>query len=198
MNDQILSFLDRLDEALIPFAKEGECFHMYHLGRSALVMHYGFRLSTNDIDVVGMQNPALDQKALELLGKDTAMARTLGLYLDLVSPGEPSLPGWFRKRAEQVLPGNWRVLRLWKLEVHDLAASKLKSFRTNDRADLQALCDRGLLNAGKLRASLEAAFPFRSPKEEDAEDDLDNPDWGRALTHFKRVEAYLNGQIPSI
>jgi hypothetical protein len=68
MNDQILSFLDRLDEALIPFAKEGECFDMFHLGRSALVMHYGFALSTRDIDIVWMRNSDLEQKAIELVG----------------------------------------------------------------------------------------------------------------------------------
>ena len=54
---------------------------------------------------------------------------------------------------------------------HDLAASKLKSFRPQDRADLQAMCDRGLLTAGRLRESLEEAFPWRSPKEGDEEDD---------------------------
>src|SRR5438067_811566 len=67
MNEDIWVFLDRLDEALIPFAKEGEHFDMYHLGRSALVIHHGFRLSTSDIDVVGRQNPDnLEQKAIEL------------------------------------------------------------------------------------------------------------------------------------
>jgi hypothetical protein len=50
----------------------------------------------------------------------------------------------------------------------------------------------------KLRASLEEAFPWRSPKEEDAEDDPDTPNWGKALTNFKRVEDYLNGKIMSI
>jgi hypothetical protein len=137
MNDEISSFLDRLDEALIPLAKEGERFDMYLLGRSALLMLYGFPISTRDIDVVDRQNPNLDQKAVELFGKNTAMAETLGMYLDLVSQGLPPLPHWSRKRAEAV-PGSWQVLRLWKLEAHDLAATKLKSFRPKDRQDLQA------------------------------------------------------------
>jgi hypothetical protein len=92
MNDQILSFLFHLDEALLPFAKEGERFDMFHLGRSALVMHHGFPLSTKDIDIVGRQNPELDQKAIELFGEGSPMARSLGLYLDLVSPVLPPLP----------------------------------------------------------------------------------------------------------
>jgi hypothetical protein len=82
MNDRICSFLDRLDEALLLLTKEGDCFNLFHLGRSSLVMHHGFQLSTSDIDFVGMQNAELDQKALELFGKGTAMAEKLGLYLD--------------------------------------------------------------------------------------------------------------------
>jgi hypothetical protein len=49
-----------------------------------------------------------------------------------------------------------------------------------------------------LRASLEAAFPLRSPKAEDAEYDPDEPDWGKALANFKRVEDYLNGKSASL
>jgi hypothetical protein len=197
MTDEILSFLNRLDAALTPFAKEGERFDMFLLGRSALVMLYGFTLSTRDIDVVGRLNPNLDAKALELFGKDSATAASLGIYLDPVPQGLPPLPHWYRKRAEMV-PGSWSVLRLWKLEVHDLAATKLKSFRAKDRQDLQALCDRGFLTAARLRESLEAAFPLRSPKAEDAENDPDSPDWGTALANLRRVEAYLNGEISSI
>ena len=197
MNDQLLAFLDRLDEVLAPLAKEGECFNAYLLGRAALVMHYGFPLSTNDVDFVWMRESNLEQKAIDLLGKGSALAQSLGLYLDLVPQGLPPLPGGFRRRSVAV-PGNWQVLRLWKLEVHDLATTKLRSFRPKDRQDLQELCDRGLLDPAKLRESLENAFPWRSPKAEDAENDPDNPDWSKAHANFRRVEDYLNGKITSI
>jgi hypothetical protein len=197
MNDQIRLFLNRLDEELIPLAKEGERFDMYLLGRSALVLHYQFPLSTTDIDIVWLRESSLEETAISLSGRGSKLAQALGLYLDAVAQGLPPLPRWFRNRSEP-LPGDWRVLRLWKLEVHDLAATKLKSFRPQDREDLQSLCDRGLLKPGKLRESLEEAFPLRSQKPEDDEDDPDNPDWGRALANCKRVEAYLAGRIPSI
>src|SRR5437899_688294 len=77
MNERIAAFLNRLDEVLTPFVKEGERFELYHLGRSSLVMHYGFQLSTSDIDFVGRQNRLLDDKAIELFGKGTAMAENL-------------------------------------------------------------------------------------------------------------------------
>jgi hypothetical protein len=69
MNEQILSLLKHLDEALVPLAQLGEHFDLYHLGRSALVMHYGFLLTTNDVDFVAMKNPNLDEKAIELLAR---------------------------------------------------------------------------------------------------------------------------------
>ncbi len=198
MTDEIPSFLNDLDAALANFAEEGERFNMFLLGRSALVMLYRFTHSTRDVDIVGWVNPPqLEAKVRELAGKDSAMAKARGIYLDLVPPALPPLPGWYRQRAEEVA-GSWKVLRLWKLEIHDLAVTKLKSFRPKDRQDLQALCDRGLLNAAALRASLEAAFPLRSPKAEDAESDPDSPDWGTALTNFKRVEDYLNGKTGSL
>ncbi len=82
MNDQIRASLDRLDEELLPFAKEGARFDMFLLGRAALVLSYHFPLSTQDIDIVWMQNSELERKALEVLGKGSALAKALGLYLD--------------------------------------------------------------------------------------------------------------------
>lgn len=198
MDERLRIFLDRVDAALVPFVKEGERFDIYHLGRSALMMHYDFPLATSDVDFVGMQNDSeLEKKAVELFGKDTPLALAAGFYLDPVAPEIPPLPGRFRERCEAVA-GPWKVLRLWKLEANDLAATKLKSFRPHDRADLQALCDRGLIDAGKLRAALESAFPFRSPKAGDEEDDPDNPDWTKAVASYKRVVSYVNGEITSI
>lgn len=82
-----------------------------------------------------------------------------------------------------------------EFEAHDLAATKLKSFRTTDRQDLQMMCDRSLLDAKKLRASLEAAYPYSIPGKDD-EDDPSNR--VGAFNHLERVEAYLRGEVPSI
>lgn len=194
MNDQFRAFFERIDQELLPFAKEGARFDMFLLGRAAMVLTYQFPLATQDIDFVLMRDSDLESKAIELFGKGTALTKALGLYLDPVPQGLPPLPGGFRHRC-QLVPGDWKVLRLWMLEVHDLATTKLKSFRAKDREDLQLLCDQGWLSAAKLRASLQAAFPFAA---HDVEDDPDTPDWTNALAGFKRVEAYLNGEIASI
>lgn len=196
MNNEIYALLDHLDAALCPLA-DGASLNIYLLGRAAMVLSYNVSLSTKDIDIVSRQESKLEQKALELSGKDSRLARSLGLYLDPVPQGLPPVPMGFEQRCKLVT-GNWKVLKVWTPDVHDLAATKLKSFRPQDREDLQLLCDRAQLNKTKLRESLDKAFPFRSPKVEDAEDDPDTPDWGMAYSNLKRVEAYLAGSISSI
>jgi len=103
---------------------------------------------TRDVDVVQSEYPLppLFQKALDLFGQGTAKAREFGLYLEAVPSGLPPLPCWYDKRSQE-MPGNWKVIRLWQLEIHDLAATKLKSFRRQDRDDLRSLCDTGQIQA---------------------------------------------------
>jgi Nucleotidyltransferase of unknown function (DUF6036) len=196
MTNEIYALFDKLDEELRPGAA-GEYLDIYLLGRAAMVLSYNVFLSTKDIDIVSWQKSRLEQRAIELSGRESRLARSLGLYLDPVPPGLPPVPTGFEQRCT-LLPGNWKVLKVWLPDVHDLATTKLKSFRPQDREDLQLLCDRGLLNKTKLRESLDKAFTFRSPKVDDAEDDPDTPDWGKALGSFRRVEAYLEGFLSSI
>ena len=162
---------------------------MYHLGRSALVLRYQATLTTKDIDVVQMRTP-LEEKAHELFGKDSAKAKELNLYLDLVSEGLPPLPGGYKSRSKEV-PGNWQVIRLWELEVHDLAATKLKTFRPQDRQDLKFLCDQGILRANKIRESLEKAWMWTTAKDGDDERDA-------AFANLEFVIAYLEGGGPRV
>lgn len=186
MNDQIRRLLDALDAELARVAAPGERLDLYHLGRSALVLHYGAKgISTQDVDVVQMGNSELENKAIQLFGKGTPRAKAIGLFLDPVPQAMPPLPQWFRKRCTEI-SGAWRVIRLWKLEVHDLAATKLKSFRPQDRQDLQALCDEGFLDAKELRKSFDSAFLWTTPKDGD-------PDRDRAERHLERVIDYLEG-----
>jgi hypothetical protein len=83
--------------------------------------------------------------------------------------------------------GGWRVIRLWRLEIHDLAATKLGCFRPQDREDLQLLCDMSLLRADKLREAVELAFIWSMEKDGD-------PNRDRAFAHLERVVLYLQGK----
>jgi hypothetical protein len=190
MTDEIHRFLAALDQALEALAAGEFRLDLYLLGRSALVLQYGARVSTRDFDIVQMRGSPLEEKAVALFGKDTANARALGLYLDPVPQGLPPLPQWFRKRCRPIA-GDWRVLRLWALEPHDYAATKLKSFRAKDREDLRFLCDQGLLDPAELRRSVESAFVWVAEKDDD-------PDRDRAFLHLERVTDYLEGKTRSV
>jgi hypothetical protein len=104
----------------------------------------------------------------------------------MVQDALPPLPLGFRSRCGQV-HGQWQIIRLWQLEIHDLAATKLKSFRPQDRDDIQFLCDRGRLRADKLTQALELAFIFTMEKDGD-------PDRERAFANLERVKLYLDGK----
>jgi len=191
MVEQILRLLTALDAALAEEAKEGERLNLYLIGRSALALHYHLDLApggTRDVDVVQFQHPLppLFRKALELFGQGTAKARAFGLYLEAVPSGLPPLPCWFDKRSHEV-HGEWKVIRLWQLEVHDLAATKLLSFRSQDRDDLRFLCDEGQLHAEGLKGSLESAFRWTTEKDGDTSRD-------RAFANLEKVIAYLDGR----
>jgi hypothetical protein len=195
MDEQIMRLLKALDGTLAEIAGEGERLDLYLIGRSALALHHHLEIApggTRDVDIVQRSHPSppLFQKAIELFGQGTAKADELGLYLEAVPSGLPPLPCWYDSRSKEV-PGDWKVIRLWQLEIHDLAATKLKSFRRQDRDDLRFLCDASQLHAERLRASLESAFRWTSEKDGD-------PDRERAFANLERVVAYLDGRSSTL
>ncbi len=50
--DEILGFLQAIDEELAVRAAEGERLDLYLIGRSALILRYGVDLATRDVDIV--------------------------------------------------------------------------------------------------------------------------------------------------
>jgi hypothetical protein len=188
MNESMRRFFQEMDEALIPFANR-QRLELYHLGRSALVWRFQATFSTKDIDTVQTRTP-LEEKAHELFGRDAPTAKELGFYLDLVPDGLPPLPAGYQTRSVEV-PGVWQIIRLWKLEANDLAATKLRAFRPQDREDLRFLCDQGILQGAKLRESLEKAWIWSTAK--DGNDQRD-----AAFANLELVIAYLEGRATGI
>jgi hypothetical protein len=162
--DEIRKFLHELDVALIPFAN-GQRWDVYLIGRAALVLQHHAPFATKDVDFVRLSAP-LEAKAAELFGKNSAKAQELDFYLEFVPDGLPPLPGGFQTRSTQV-NGEWQVIRPWVLEPNDLAVTKMKSFRPQDRQDLQFLCDEGVLQADKLRESMNKAWMWTTGKDGD-------------------------------
>ncbi len=169
MKERIVRFLNALDAALVPVAA-GERLDLYHIGRSALVWKHGFQSATEDIDVVRPRHDQrLVEEALELFGRGTRKAVEFGLYLEVVPEGLPPVTGGSFKRATEVVE-RWESIRLFHLEDHDFAVTKLKRFSTKDRDDIRAMCDLGLLDPDTLARRVIDAYPLRlrDDKDDDA------------------------------
>lgn len=187
MKDRILAFLNAIDAALAATAPDG-VLEIYHIGRSALVWQYDYLATTYDIDILrphgGEELLAL---ALSAFGRDTPGARAHGLYLEVVDEALPPVPAGYEKRAH-LFEGNWKVLRVFHLEPHDLAATKLRRFAPRDREDIRQLCDLGHLDPKTLEDILEKAFLWSLDKDGDPHRDA-------AFAHLRVVQRYLLGEI---
>ena len=160
MKDRIVRFLNALDAALVSGAA-GERLDLYHIGRSALVWKHGFQSATEDIDVVRPRDDQrLVEEAVRLFGRGTPKAVEFGLYLEVVPGALPPVWGGCYKRATEV-GERWAVIRLFHLEDHDFAVTKLKRFAPKDQQDIRAMCDLGLLDPEVLAQRVVDAYQLR-------------------------------------
>ncbi len=187
MKERIEAFLLDLDQALAAQAP-GQRLAIYHLGRSALVWEYDYSATTQDLDIVCPDGPeALIALALQLFGKDTRKAQEHRLYLEVIPSAFPPLPVGYKGRARMVA-GSWSVLSVYRLDPHDLVASKLRRFAAKDREDIRLLCDLVPIDPDRLQFLLEEAFPFNMEKDGDEYRD-------RTFRHLRIVQQYLRQEI---
>jgi hypothetical protein len=123
--EEILAFLGAIDTELAQHAGEGETLDLYLIGRSALILGYGVRLMTKDVDVVEVEPSRLLTVAIEMFKKGGLGHTGHGLYLEAVSSGLPPIPIGSQERCVEVA-GPWRVIRPKRPEPHDLVVTKLK------------------------------------------------------------------------
>jgi hypothetical protein len=183
-NDEIIRFLQAIDDELVERAGAGETIQLHVLGRAALILGYAAALMTKDVDIVHVEGSRLQEIAMAAFGRDSPGARLHGFYLESVSSGLPPLPSGYRARCIDI-PGAWVVIRPKRLEANDLAVTKLKRFHARDRQDIQILCDTALLDPQTLRERLEEAHLFT---EEDEPGRIDSE------RNLEVVIAYLDGR----
>ena len=187
MKDRILALLNAIDDA-VATARPGASLEVYHIGRSAMVWEYDSIATTSDIDILSPNGATeLVELALLLFGRDTENAKEYGLYLEVVDDALPPMPSGYEKRAHRV-DRVWKVLNVFHLDPHDLAASKLRRFATKDREDIRQLCDMGHLDPDRLAEILEKAFAFNLPKDGDEYRDA-------TFSNLQIVQKYLSGEI---
>ncbi|MEQ1884975.1 MAG: DUF6036 family nucleotidyltransferase [Bryobacteraceae bacterium] len=139
-----MCFFDDLD-TLIEEPIEIHCF-----GGFVLIHVYGVARTTNDIDYVGLIPRPLQSKLTELAGEGSALHRRHGVYLDAV--GVATVPEAYQERLIAILSGTWKNVKLFALEAHDLALSKLERNLERDRDDVQRLARAGYLNPETLQS----------------------------------------------
>ena len=154
---------------------------LHLLGGAALELYWAYARPTNDLDLVEEALPSAVRAALHgFVLPDPRLYR-----LDLVSSGMPPLPRGWRRRAV-LREGADQSIRAWTLCASDLVASKLRSWRPHDRADIAMLCHQEPALRGGLR-ELSAADYFET-------------DWWEEVMEPRRdrVLSFLDGAIEEL
>ena len=138
-----LSFLKDLDDRL------SEETTLHCLRGFAVVQAYGLERSTADIDVVAVLPYGTASQLMGHAGKESLLRTKHGIYIDVVTVA--SVPESYESRLSPLYPDCWRHLRLFVLEPHDLALTKLERNFERDRGDVEYLARSGYLKASILQ-----------------------------------------------
>jgi len=146
----IEDFLVAIDQAWT--GGPGPKIRLRVLGSAALMLQADYVRGTKDSDVLETADltPEIKTQLLALAGKETALATTHHMYLDIVPRGLPFLPmvpAWHPLAA---LSQKLTHFEVEVLGVVDTVTSKLKRFSANDQADIKAMVERDLVEHSVL------------------------------------------------
>jgi Nucleotidyltransferase of unknown function (DUF6036) len=136
------SFFAEVDSRL------GEDVQLHCCGGFVATQLYGVARTTSDVDFLCVV-PNAWSDLTDIGGKGSALHQKHKVYLDAVTVATP--PENYEERLVSMFPGAWRRLRLFALEAHDLALSKLERNFDKDRDDVQQLAREGHLKPDVLR-----------------------------------------------
>jgi uncharacterized nucleotidyltransferase DUF6036 len=144
-------FLAAVDTALT-----GEV-RVHCLGGFAITMLYQFPRPTSDIDYIETVPGDAAAMLQAIAGRNSDLCKEHGLYFQQVA-GIASLPESYNDRLIEVAPGAFQHLRLFALEPHDLALSKLARNSPIDQGDVEFLAKTVPLDPDILRDRYEREF----------------------------------------
>lgn len=122
---------------------------LYCLGGFVTAMRHGLARPTNDLDYVQIVPHDSLQVLQQMAGPGSVLARKHGLHFQYVAVA--SLPKSYDERLAELFPGRFRNLRLFALDPHDLALSKLARNSPVDRYDVAHLANTVPLDPDLLR-----------------------------------------------
>ena len=143
-----LSFLRDLDRAL------KETVEVHCLGGFVLSVLWGLPRPTGDVDFIEVRPLAAGETLLRLAGEGTALAKKHDLYVQHVTVAE--YPEGYEGRLIDITPAGFRRLRLRALEIYDVVLAKLSRNSPRDRADVEYLARKGVLDRRRLEERFEA------------------------------------------
>jgi hypothetical protein len=138
------SFLTELDNQLSANVE------LHCLGGFVITQVYGLPRDTSDVDCLDIRSEQEKFDLEAIAGRDSPLFRKFRLYVQRV--GVVTAPVEY---ATRLLPlysnAGWSHLKLFALEAHDLALSKLERNLDRDRRDVRFLFDRGRIRPDIIR-----------------------------------------------
>ncbi|MFN0105810.1 MAG: DUF6036 family nucleotidyltransferase [Bryobacteraceae bacterium] len=153
-----LSFLTSLDANLA----EPADFHC--IGGFVVSQHYGFARQTVDLDVLTVIPKHAAEWVIRVAGNGSLLQETHRVYIDHVKVA--NYPADYETRLIRAFP-IWPNVRLWALEPHDLALTKLERSSERDIRDVIYLAQSNLINrdtlVNRFQTELEPYITGRTP-----------------------------------
>jgi hypothetical protein len=129
------------------------------IGCGALMLQARYERGTKDSDVFETTDLSdqTKQHLVRIAGPGTDLDRRRSMYIDIVANGIPFLPHAPMWHPASALNTRLQCLELHVLDVVDVVVSKLKRFNANDRSDIDAMAERGLVPHARLLERFRAA-----------------------------------------
>lgn len=155
------SFLFALD-GLVTAETRMDC-----MGGFVMTVVYGYSRETADLDALVVAPREQVAPLLEVGRQGGELHRRHKVYLDVVGVGR--VPEDYEERLTEMFPRIFRRLRLFALDPHDLALSKLERNIQRDRDDVKYLACTVPLDLGILKSRYETELRWQlgNPERED-------------------------------
>ena len=140
------SFLEDLD------AKLDGPVDLHCIGGFVVSQHYGLGRETADLDILSIIPKQAVQRISATAGRGSPLQKKHRVCIDYVQVA--NYPDSYESRLIRVFPC-WANLRLWALEPHDLALTKLERSSERDIRDVMYLAEAGYINQETLLARFE-------------------------------------------
>ena len=130
---------------------------LHCIGGFVVALQYGSSRETSDIDVLAARGTAQLAEIERLAGEGSSLHKRFRVYLQPV--GIAIYPEDYEQRLIRMWPkAEFERVRLFALEPHDLALTKIERNSDVDRQDVVALARAGLIDAATLRTRYDKEF----------------------------------------